>query len=99
MVALAVRAADAVVRIEGDQDTRALLGASEAELTAEGAKPNSATLYQVAEVHFALGDVAKAKEWGSKAVEAAANPQQKEAMEGAVQKKQGSRREERQQIR
>lgn len=51
LVALALRSAQALLKLNGDKDPL--------------------VLYFMAEVHFASGDVAKAKEWGAKAVEAA----------------------------
>jgi thiol-disulfide isomerase/thioredoxin len=51
LVALALRSAQGLLKLNGDKDPVAL--------------------YFVAEAHFASGDVAKAKEWGAKALEAA----------------------------
>ncbi len=68
---------------------RKALAAAEAAVAAEGAKPSSGTMFQLAQTYFATGDVAKAKEWGAKAVEAAPNQAQKQAYRRAMQKYDG----------
>ncbi len=113
LLALAVKAVDAFVRIDGDQDPASLLIASEAHaaagdeaqakeynrkalaaaeaaVAAEGAKPTSGTMFQLAQTYFATGDVAKAKEWGAKAVEAAPNQAQKDVYRREMQKYDGA---------
>src|SRR5207244_11265335 len=52
LLAVAVKAAEATVRVAGDKDARALI--------------------ELASTYFAIGDKAKAREYGQKAVEAAA---------------------------
>jgi thiol-disulfide isomerase/thioredoxin len=74
LTAMAVKAADAGVKLAGDKDLGALLSAADA--------------------HFGAGDKAKAREYGAKAVAAAANPQQKAAIERMVKKYDEEKKEE-----
>lgn len=67
LVALALQAAQALLRINGDKDPLAL--------------------YYVAEAHFANGDKAKAKDFGTKAIQAATdNPRLKQQLEQRIRR-------------
>jgi thiol-disulfide isomerase/thioredoxin len=61
LMALSLKAAQAMLEVEGEKDALAL--------------------YNLAETYFEMGDTAKARDYGKKAVEAADNPGLKQALE------------------
>lgn len=91
---LPLRTVSTTLRTAG-KDNKELLGmslkAAEAGLKLAGDK-DAMALYYVAEAHFALGDKAKAKEFGAKAVEAAEDePRLKTSLSNAVKKYEGEK--------
>jgi thiol-disulfide isomerase/thioredoxin len=85
----ALRTVSAALRSPSAKDQKDLgelsLKAAEAGLKVAGDK-DAMALMNVAETHFALGNKAKAKEYGAMAMAAASNPQQKQSIEQRVKK-------------
>jgi len=86
--AMTLRTVSAAMRsgkAKDDKDSTALsLKAANAMLKVSGDKDWGA-LYNMAETHFALGDRAKARDFGKKAVDAADSPQLKQALKKRIQ--------------
>jgi hypothetical protein len=86
---MALRMLSGALRAPAVKDQKDLaelsLKAAEAGVKVAGDK-DAMALMNLAETHFALGNKAKAKEYGGMAVAAASNPQQKQAIEQRVKK-------------